>query len=101
MNNSAMVSALREKQRINGLRVSGNSMTPIIRSGQKLKIEPVIHAEELKKGDIVFCKVHGNYYIHKITGIKGEQFQISNNHGHVNGWTNSSKIYGIVTEIMD
>jgi phage repressor protein C with HTH and peptisase S24 domain len=95
-----MVSALREGRSIEGLKVFGNSMFPLILSGQTLRIEPAVNAE-LKEGDIVFCKVRGNYYIHKITDIKGNQYRISNNHGHINGWTDRSRIYGIVTEIRD
>lgn len=35
------------------------------------------------------------------TAIEGDRYQISNNHGHINGWTTRTKIYGIVTEIFD
>lgn len=95
-----MISALLEGQTIERIKVFGNSMTPIIESGQSLKIEPVGN-RSLKKGDIVFCKVRGNYYIHKITAIEGDRCQISNNHGHINGWTTKNKIYGMVTGIYD
>lgn len=100
MNYATMVSTLQEGRNIESIRAFGNSMTPLIESGQSLKIAPVGNAD-LKKGDIVFCRVRGSYYIHKITGIEGNRYQISNNHGHINGWTTREKIFGIVTEIHD
>lgn len=77
------------------LRPTGNSMTPIIKSKQQITISPVRPAE-VKQGDIVLAKVHGNHYIHLVTAATADKVQISNNHGHVNGWTSRNKIYGIV-----
>ena len=63
--------------------------------------EPVTEETELKKNDIVLCKVKGKYYLHKISAIKnGVSYQISNNHGHVNGTIGRSSIYGVVVEIL-
>lgn len=74
----------------------GNSMTPILRSGEVNWVVPISEDVPLEKGDVVLAKVHGNVYMHKITAVKNAKknklYQISNNHGHVNGWTN--KIYG-------
>lgn len=78
----------------------GQSMTPIIKSGQSVICIPVTDKVELSKNDIVFCKVHGNYYLHKISAIKGAQYQISNNHGHVNGYITKHNIFGKVIEIL-
>lgn len=78
----------------------GNSMTPILKSKQPVIVEPVTEETVLHKRDIVLCKCNGHYYLHLITAIKGSQYQISNNHGHVNGWINRSKIYGRVIEIL-
>lgn len=62
---------------------------------------PVIKETRLKKNDIVFCKVKGKYYLHKISAIKnGVSYQISNNHGHVNGTIGRNNIYGVVVEIL-
>lgn len=80
------------------LRPHGQSMTPLINSGDKIVMSP-IGDRELEKGDIVLAKVHGRYFTHKITALRGDQVQISNNHGHVNGWTSRTQVYGIVTEI--
>ena len=63
--------------------------------------EPVTESTVLKKDDIVFCKVKGHYYLHKISAIKnGVRYQISNNHGHVNGTISKNMIFGIVTKIL-
>lgn len=79
----------------------GQSMTPILKSGQPVICVPVTKETELKKNDIVFCKVKGKYYLHKISSIKnGVSYQISNNHGHVNGTISRSNIYGLVTKFL-
>lgn len=78
----------------------GQSMTPILKSGQVCKVEPATEDMILKKNDIVLCKVNGHVYLHKITAINGNRYQISNNHKHVNGWVGKSNIYGKVTEIL-
>jgi len=75
----------------------GNSMTPLIKSGQKHKLEPCKY-EDVEVGDIVYCKVAGRYFTHLVTAKNESRgLQISNNHGHVNGWT--KKVYGKVTEV--
>ena len=67
-------------------------MTPILKSGQPVICKPVTKDTLLKKNDIVLCKVKGNYYLHKISAIKnGVSYQISNNHGHVNGTINKKQ----------
>jgi hypothetical protein len=82
-------------------RESGNSMTPRIKSRQKCTYEPVTGAADVKVGDAVFCKVGGNYYTHLISAIRGDEYQIGNNHGHVNGWVTLEKIYGKVVAVDD
>lgn len=79
----------------------GNSMTPILKSKQPVICEPVTEETELKKRDIVLCKVNGHYYLHLIHAIKNNTtYLIGNNHGHMNGWISRSKIYGIVRKIL-
>jgi hypothetical protein len=77
----------------------GNSMTPLIKSNQKHILAPIT-LEEVKIGDIVFCKCKGSYYTHLVTAKSDTKgFQISNNHGHINGWT--KQIYGKCIKIID
>jgi len=83
------------------IRPKGNSMTPRIKSGDPITISPIEDKARLKKGDIVLCKVGGRKFCHLISAIEGDgvRFQISNNHGHVNGWVGPGCIYGKVTRV--
>jgi hypothetical protein len=76
----------------------GNSMTPVLKSRQPVKIEPSTW-EKVAVGDIVYCKVRGNLYTHL---VKAKDITrgclIGNNHGHLNGWT--KQVYGKVIEIL-
>lgn len=76
----------------------GNSMVPLIKSGQDHKLAPAT-LEEVKVGDIVFCKIRGNHYTHLVKAkdqLRG--VQIGNNHGYINGWT--KQVYGKVIEVL-
>lgn len=82
-------------------RPRGNSMQPKIKSGQLCTIIPIVEGLALEKGDIVLCKVNGNQYLHLISAIQGKRFQISNNHGHVNGWVTQEGIFGKLVSVED
>ena len=76
----------------------GNSMTPLIKSGQKHILEPSTW-EKVAVGDIVYCKVNGNFYTHLVKAINAKRgVQIGNNHGHINGWT--KRVYGKVIKVL-
>jgi phage repressor protein C with HTH and peptisase S24 domain len=78
-------------------RPRGNSMKPRIHSGQLVTISPDI--SDLSKNDVVFCKVKGRYFVHLLSAIQGERYQISNNSGHVNGWIGKNGIFGKVISV--
>lgn len=82
----------------------GNSMTPILKSRQPVICEPVTEETELKKKDIVLCKVNGHFYLHLIWSVTGKgekaEYLIGNNHGHANGRIRRNHIYGKVTKIL-
>jgi hypothetical protein len=80
-------------------RPKGNSMVGRINSGDLCTVKPIEDYSLLKKNDIVLCKVNGNQYLHLISAISGDRFQISNNQGFVNGWTNKRLVYGIVIKV--
>jgi SOS-response transcriptional repressor LexA len=84
------------------LRPRGNSMKPKICNGQLVTVEPV-EEDEIEKGDIVFCKVKGNYYVHLVESVQqkmgGKRFQIGNNKNHTNGTIGFSSIFGKVTRV--
>lgn len=75
-------------------REPGNSMEPILHSREPVILTPVGDwSEEIQKGDIVFAKIHGTCYTHKVYGVDKEKgVLIGNNSGHMNGWTKS--VYG-------
>ena len=76
----------------------GNSMLPILKSRQAVKIAPATW-ETVNVGDIVYCKVRGNTYTHLVTSKDPHKgCQISNNRNHVNGWT--KQVFGKVIEIL-
>lgn len=92
------ISQLKEGKTVQ-FRPRGNSMTGKISSGQLCTVEPIKDFSSLSKGDIVLCKVGGNQYLHLISAISGERFQISNNHGFVNGWTNAKNVFGKLIKV--
>jgi len=72
-------------------------MTGRIASGQLCSVVPL--DRDPQKGDIVLCRVRGHQYLHLVTAVRGDQYQISNNHGHVNGWTSRKNVFGILTKV--
>lgn len=76
------------------IKVSGHSMEPRIRHRQEVLIQP-IKGIFVDKGDVVLVTVRGRDYLHLVSAIHKHQVQISNNKGHVNGWTPRDKVHGI------
>lgn len=78
---------------------AGNSMMPILKSKQHVVLEPTDWTK-VKVGDIVYCKVHGRYYLHLVKSIDvNKGCLIGNNKGNLNGWTKS--VYGKVIKILE
>ena len=76
----------------------GNSMVPLIKSGQKHILKPITW-QECKIGDMVYCKVKGNFYTHLVKAKNDDKgLLIGNNKGGTNGWT--KQVFGIVTEVL-
>lgn len=76
----------------------GNSMVPLIMSGQKHELSPCTW-QEAKEDDIVYCKVKGKFYTHIVKAkndVRG--CLIGNNKGGINGWT--KQVFGRVTNIF-
>jgi SOS-response transcriptional repressor LexA len=78
-------------------RPHGNSMTPRIKSGQLVTIEPAT-LSAVEVGDVVFAKVKGAYFLHLVRQV-GEDGRvlIANAHGHVNGW--SRQVFGKLVKV--
>ena len=79
-------------------RPRGNSMKPLVNSGDLVVVEPIVEETEFAVDDIVLCKVKGKQYLHRVTALQGERIQISNNRGYVNGWISRNAVYGKLAE---
>lgn len=94
MNLSRVVAELEKGEPVTFVAV-GNSMTPKIHSGDTVTVAPIEDSgARVVKGEIVLARVRGNLYLHLVSATEGKRVQISNNHGHVNGWTTRDRIYG-------
>jgi signal peptidase I len=89
-----------EKEGSVTLHCNGNSMRPMFKPGDSLHIKKVPHSK-LRVGDAVFCRIKGSLQVHKVTAIDDSRWQISNNHGFVNGWIGNSAIYGLCVKTED
>lgn len=92
---TAVVEKLRRGETVT-MKPQGTSMTPRIQSGQLVTIIPAT-IDEVEVGDVVLSKVKGMYRLHLISGRKDGRVQISNNKGHVNGWTKI--VHGKVVDV--
>lgn len=73
-------------------------MSPLIKSGQEHRVAPA-KWNDCQVGDIVYCKVKGNYYTHLVKAKNDEKgLLIGNNKGGVNGWT--KQVFGRVIQIL-
>lgn len=72
-------------------------MTGKVNNGQLCTIAPL--DRDPQKGDIVLCKVRGTQYLHLVSAVKSDQYQISNNHGRVNGWTPRKNVFGLLIKV--
>jgi len=97
--NKTLVQLLLEGQTVK-FRPHGNSMVPIVRSGQLVTVSPI--TREIRQGDAVLCKVHGRQMLHLVSAIGSDgRYQISNNHGHVNGWCTRQNVFGILVAVEE
>jgi hypothetical protein len=80
------------------VRPIGGSMRGRIESGQLVTIAPVDPAS-VRVGDVVFVQWKGNYLLHLVKDINGDQLLIGNNLGKTNGWVSAQAVRGIVTAV--
>jgi hypothetical protein len=88
-------------------RSTGNSLAPVVYSGDVTMWEPVTDHSELVVGEIVWCSVQpGNRYyghaIHTIGDWYGKPFwEIGNlkEPPNINGWCYAEHIYGVLMEV--
>lgn len=76
---------------------TGNSMLPLYKSNEEHLLTPITW-EQCKVGDVVFCKVKGSCFTHKVYAIDPKKgCLIGNNKGHMNGWTKN--VYGLAHKL--
>lgn len=71
-----------------------------IASGQLCTVEP-LGQTSIALNEIVLCTVKGSQYLHLVKAIRGEQFQIGNNKGGINGWITQRQIHGRCVRVED
>jgi hypothetical protein len=79
-------------------RPRGHSMTGKVDSGQLVTVEP-LNGRIPGVGWIVLCKVRGSEYLHLVKAVRGDQFQIGNNRGGINGWISLNAIFGVCVDV--
>jgi hypothetical protein len=77
---------------------SGNSMLPLIKSGQEHILEPTTYLD-CKIGDIVYVKIKGRFLTHLVHAVGEKGLLIGSNNGKINGWTKA--VYGKVIKILN
>lgn len=82
------------------VRPQGGSMRGRIESGQLVTIAPV-EPDEIKIDDVVFVKWKGNYILHLVKDIQGDNILIGNNLGKENGWAHLDDVCGKVTDVSE
>jgi hypothetical protein len=78
-------------------RPRGHSMSGRIDHLDLVEVAPILGDPSV--GDVVLCKVRGQQFLHLVSATDGRLFRISNNHGHVNGWTSRDQIFGRVISV--
>lgn len=78
-------------------RPRGQSMIPLVRSGELVTVYRLRDRSTLEPGQVVLVTVRGKVYLHKVISVDREReiVLIGNNHGHVNGWTQFAYVHGI------
>ena len=76
----------------------GNSLMPILESGEYCIVEPIKNIEDVKVGDVVVCNVSGHPMTHMVMMVSDSSsekpfFSIGDTSLHFYGWT--SDVYGI------
>lgn len=93
------IAALQQGEPV-AFRPHGGSMAGKVNSGQLCSVIPKA-GRLLQVNDIVLCSVNGRQFLHLIKAIRGDQFQIGNNRGGINGWIGADQIHGVCVDVKD
>jgi hypothetical protein len=80
------------------VRPQGGSMRGRIESGDLVQIAPVA-AKDVRVDDVILVRWRGNYLLHLVREIRGDEFLIGNNLGKINGWVGAADIRGRVVVV--
>lgn len=80
------------------VRPFGGSVRGLIESGQLVTLAPVEPAT-VQVGDVVLVQWKGNYLLHLVKEINGDQLLIGKNLGKINGWAEAVAIRGKVIAV--
>jgi hypothetical protein len=82
------------------VRPFGGSMRGRIESGQLVTLAPVGPAA-VRAGDVVLVQWKGNYLLHLVKEVNGDQLLIGNNLGKTNGWVSAKAVRGVVVAVAE
>ena len=82
------------------VRPFGGSMRGKIESGQLITLAPIT-PRKIAVDDVVLVEWKGNYLLHLVKKIEGDQLLIGNNLGKINGWVSITAVVGKVLEEAD
>jgi len=82
------------------IRPFGGSMRGRIESGQLVTLAPVDPAK-VRVSDVVLVEWKGNYLLHLVKEVKGDQLLIGNNLGKTNGWVSAQAMRGLVVAVAE
>ena len=77
-------------------RPRGNSMEPLVKDNQLVRVRKLAEDEPVEQGDIVLVTVQGRQFLHLVKAVQGNRVLIGNNRGGLNGWTPRKQVHGIL-----
>ena len=69
-----------------------------IESGQLVTLASTVHAE-IRADDVVLIEWRGNFLLHLVKEVRGDELLIGNNLGKLNGWVSASSVVGKVMAV--
>src|SRR5262245_36834120 len=82
------------------IRPFGGSMRGRIESGPLVTLAPISPSDVIAD-DVVLVEWRGNFLLHLVKELQGDQLLIGNNLGKVNGWVPASAVVGKVIAVGD
>jgi hypothetical protein len=80
------------------VRPFGGSMRGRIESGQLVTLAPVLPAD-VRIDDAVLVEWRGNFLLHLVKEVRGDELLIGNNLGKLNGWVLATAVLGKVIAV--